>query len=67
MSSRGHRASEGEENIGHWMRGDYADDVTGVIDRIGRPVVVIAHSLGEIVRLGTSCCVLENPRSRLDA
>jgi len=49
------------------MREDAADDVTGVINRIGRPVVVIAHSLGGVVRIGTSSCVLENPRSRLDA
>lgn len=49
LSLRGHGASAGEENIRNWTLADYCDDVTGVIDRLDRPVVLIGHSMGGVV------------------
>lgn len=45
----GHGASDGRERIDEFGIDDYADDLDYAIRKIGRPVVVIGHSMGSRV------------------
>lgn len=46
LSLRGHGQSDGHEDIRRFTLDDYAEDVLSTVDRIGRPVVLLGHSMG---------------------
>ena len=42
----GHGNSDGRERIDDFTLGDYVDDLTFALEEIGRPAVVVGHSMG---------------------
>lgn len=49
LSLRGHGGSDGQEHIDWLSIADYVDDVARVLDWIGRPAVLVGHSMGGFV------------------
>lgn len=49
LSLRGHGASGGRERLHDFGIGDYVDDLAHAISEIGRPPVLIGHSMGALV------------------
>jgi len=49
VSLRGHGQSDGAAQIRDWSLADYAEDVLSTITRLGRPVILIGHSMGGVV------------------
>ena len=49
LSLRGHGASGGRERLHHFGIGDYVDDLAHAVAEIGRPPVLIGHSMGALV------------------
>lgn len=49
VSLRGHGLSDGAAQIKDWSLADYAEDVLSMITRLGRPVILIGHSMGGVV------------------
>ena len=49
LSLRGHGASGGRERPHHFGTGDYVDDLAHAVSEIGRPPVLIGHSMGALV------------------
>ena len=49
LSLRGHGASGGRERLHHFGIGDYVDDLSHAVSEIGRPPVLIGHSMGALV------------------
>jgi pimeloyl-ACP methyl ester carboxylesterase len=49
LSFRGHGCSEGRGNLDRHGLADYADDVRTAIRSIGRPPVLVGHSMGGLV------------------
>ena len=49
LSFRGHGRSEGREDLARHGLADYADDVRTAIRYIGRPPVLVGHSMGALV------------------
>lgn len=49
LSLRGHGTSDGRQNIRRWTLDDYASDVEAVLKTIGRPAVLIGHSIGGVI------------------
>ena len=49
LSFRGHGRSEGRGNLDRHGLADYADDVRAAIRSIGRPPVLVGHSMGGLV------------------
>lgn len=49
VSLRGHGGSHGRERINWHSVADYVEDVTGVIDWLGREPVLVGHSMGGFV------------------
>lgn len=49
VSLRGHGASGGRERLNRFGLADYARDLAGVVASIGRPPVLIGHSMGGMV------------------
>jgi pimeloyl-ACP methyl ester carboxylesterase len=45
-SLRGHGGSDGRERIFQWRLTDYLDDVLRVADELGRPPILLGHSMG---------------------
>jgi len=49
VSLRGHGGSEGGDRLHHTGLQDYVDDVAGIARSVGRPVVLVGHSMGGAV------------------
>jgi pimeloyl-ACP methyl ester carboxylesterase len=49
LSFRGHGRSEGRGDLARYGLADYADDVRTAISSIGRPPVLVGHSMGGLV------------------
>ena len=49
LSFRGHGASRGRDALMHSSIDDYVEDVFEVVSRIGRPSVLVGHSMGGFV------------------
>jgi len=49
VSLRGHGGSAGRERLTWHSLGDYVDDLAEAIEHIGRPPVVVGHSMGGMV------------------
>ncbi len=49
VSLRGHGGSPGHEHLPWWRLSDYVDDVRRTVDKLGRPAVLIGHSMGGMV------------------
>lgn len=49
VSLRGHGTSGGYEMLSHWSLSDYVADVAAAVRRLGRPPILIGHSLGGMV------------------
>jgi pimeloyl-ACP methyl ester carboxylesterase len=49
VSLRGHGASGGRESLDMWSLEDYVEDVASMATELGRPPVLVGHSMGAIV------------------
>ncbi|MEQ1753338.1 MAG: alpha/beta fold hydrolase [Micropepsaceae bacterium] len=49
LSLRGHGESDGRGKIRSWTLDDYTNDVETVLKQIGKPCVLIGHSLGGVI------------------
>jgi pimeloyl-ACP methyl ester carboxylesterase len=49
LSLRGHGNSDGHADIRRWTMDDYAADVMEVLEGLGRPTVLVGHSMGGVV------------------
>ncbi|MEZ5945391.1 MAG: alpha/beta fold hydrolase [Hyphomonas sp.] len=49
VSLRGHGQSGGADGISNFTLDDYCDDIAGAMERIGRPVVLVGHSMGGVL------------------
>lgn len=49
LSLRGHGKSEGVAQIKQWCLSDYETDIINTLDQIGKPVVLVGHSMGGVL------------------
>lgn len=49
MSLRGHGNSNSDVHINTHSLQDYLDDLTSIVEKIGRPPIIIAHSMGGFI------------------